>query len=329
MKFGVRLPNSGPFASLGALREMTLVAEELGYDSVSVHDHVNWGESDKYHFYAGSIEVADAAEKPYDFFSAYPTMAYLAGITQRVRLIPAALCLAWRHPLIVAREASTLHALSEGRFVLAVCAGNVRRDFEVTGTSWDERGRLTEESLQVIRMALDQDGPISFSGKHFSFKDADIHPRPAGLSLWYCGTSKAAVRRTGTYGDGWMPGGGPRYFSDNLPVITEIANGHGREVDFESAMITRLRIGSTREDAMNVARRTLAFQSEAEWLKRHDLHEREKTWLVGTADDALALIREAEDAGVGVMLHTIIGHSIGDVVDQMKIFAEEIAPSCR
>src|SRR4051794_5694906 len=98
MKFAIHLPNSGPFCSLEAIREMTLAAEALGYDAVCPHDHVTWGESDRYHFYAGAIEQADAVARPFDFYGAFSTLGYVAGITKRIRLIPAAICLAWRHP---------------------------------------------------------------------------------------------------------------------------------------------------------------------------------------------------------------------------------------
>lgn len=327
MKFGVRLANSGPFASPDAMATMSKAAERLGFDAISVHDHVNWGPGDEYHFYAGSVEAADAAPEQYNFYSAFPTMAYLAAITERVRIIPAAMCLAWRHPLIVAREASTLHALSGGRFVLSVCPGNVKRDFEVTATPWELRGRLTEESLKVLRSAIDDDGPLSFHGDVVEFDDATVRPRPIGMPLWYGGTSKVALRRAAQYCDGWMPGGGPAYFRQVLPQVRELASKHGRaDQPFEAVMITRLHVADTVEDARSVTHKTLAFQGEAEWLKRHDLKDIEATWLVGDAERVAEGVAEIEAAGVGLILHTIIAHSLPDVVEQMERFAADVVP---
>lgn len=327
MKFGVRLANSGPLASPGSLTTMAKAAEDLGYDAISVHDHVNWGPDDRYHFYAGSIEAADAADAPYDFYSAFSTMAYLAAITHRVRIIPAAMCLAWRHPLIVAREASTLHELSEGRFVLGVCPGNVRRDFEVTATPWEQRGRLTEESLQILRAAIDRDEPISFQGELIEFERAMVLPRPSGLQLWYGGTSKVALRRAAQYCDGWMPGGGPAYFREVLPRVYELAEAHGRGGrPFEAAMISRLHVADTTDKALATARKTLEYQSKAEWLKRHDLKDIEATWLVGDPERVAEGIAAIEAAGVSLVLHTIIGHSMSEILDQMHRFAEDVMP---
>lgn len=328
MKFGVRLANSGPFASRHALTEMAVAAEALGYDAVSIHDHVTWGLEDRYHFYAGSHETAAAMDRPFEFLSAFSTMAYLSAITSRIRIVSTALCLAWRHPLLVAREASTLHELSEGRVVLGVCPGNVRHDFEVTGTDWEERGKLTEESVQILRLAIDTDGPISYQGRHFSFTDAEIYPRPAGMKLWYGGTSKAAVRRAAQYCDGWIPGGGPDYFRENLPRIGALAHEAGRPVDdFEVAMISRLHIADSHDSAMRVAGRTLQYQDEAEWLKRHDLTDMKRTWLIGSAEAIRENIDAAADAGVTMIFHTIIAHTLQDVIGQMKAFADSLMPA--
>ncbi len=118
MKIGVRLPNSGPFASPEAITAMATAAERLGYDAVSPHDHVNWGYDDRYHFYAGNAEAADALERPTNFYEAFSTMSYIAGITQRVRLIPYEMCMSLRPVLLLARLALTLLRLSGGRLVL-------------------------------------------------------------------------------------------------------------------------------------------------------------------------------------------------------------------
>lgn len=325
MKFGVRLPNSGPFASPEALKRMATTAERLGYDAVSVHDHVNWGHSDKYHFYAGSVEAADASDRPYDFYSAFTTLGYIAGVTNRIQLIPTALCLGWRHPLQVAREASTLHQLSHGRFILGVCAGNVKRDFEVTETSWSRRGRLTDESLEILRRTISQDGPISFSGNEFSFSGAVLSPPPRGLDIWYGGTSEPAIRRVARYCDGWMPAGGPEYFREKVPQLQRYASQYGREsTDFEIARLCPSHVADTEADAMRIAGRTLESDSKAEWLKRHDIPDLKTTWLVGTPERITENIEESEDAGVTMTFNAVIGHSLGEVIEQMERFAGEV-----
>jgi alkanesulfonate monooxygenase SsuD/methylene tetrahydromethanopterin reductase-like flavin-dependent oxidoreductase (luciferase family) len=257
-------------------------------------------------------------------------MGYLAGITERARIIPAAMCLGWRHPLIVSREASTLYALSRGRFVLSVCPGNVHHDFDITGEDWDARGKRTEDSLQVFRMLIDAESPMSFKGKTCAFDDAVIKPRPSGMHLWYGGTSKVALRRVAQYCDGWIPAGGPGYFREVLPQVQELAQGFGRGgAAVEAGMITRVTIADTDEQARAVSQRTLDYQHEAEWLKRHDLKDIEAAWLVGTPEKVAGQIDAIADAGVGLILNTFIAHTVADVVEQMERLAREVVPLTR
>ena len=325
--YGVHLPNSGPFASQEALYAMATAAERLGYDAVQPHDHVNWGYDDRYHFYAGSREAADLAERPTDFYDSIATLAYLVGITHRVRLIPSALCLAWRPVLIFARQALTLHQLSKGRFVLNMCVGNVRRDFEVTGTPWEERGPIAVEKLKVLRMLIDQPGPISFEGKYVRFKDAEMNPRPQGLSLWYAGTSDIAIKRTARYCEGWWPAGSPDYFRRKIPELRQEAERLGRgDVAFEFGSEASTCVAATDQEAWNIARKTIEAHSQSEWMQRHDPSARSRTRLVGSPDTVAAGIREYQAAGVTRLNLCFIGHSLKALLEQMELFAGEVMP---
>ncbi len=329
MRFGVRLPNSGPFASREAIAEMAGAAERLGYDHVTVHDHVNWGYDDRYHFYAGSREVADAQGRPTHFYEAMTTLGYLAGITQRVRLISYTLCLAWRPVLILAREALTLHQLSEGRLVLGVGVGNVPRDYEVTGTPWEERGRIANEKIQVLRMVIDQPGPISFEGRYVRFEDAELKPRPEGLPIWYGGTSGAAIKRAARYADGWMPSGNPEYFRHKIQELRQEAEWAGRgDVEFEIGTAPRTYIASTDDEAWSVALKSVDVHAQSEWVHRHDPlgHRAHHHELVGSAETVAKVIREYEAAGATVLGLGFIGHSMESLLEQMELFASEVMP---
>ena len=328
MRFGVHLPNSGPFASREAIASMATAAERLGYDAVLPHDHVNWGYEDRYHFYAGSREAADAADRPTDFYDAISTLAYLAGITQRVRLIPSALCLAWRDVLLFARQVLTLHQLSKGRFVLCVCVGNVRKDFEVTGTPWEERGRIATEKLRVLRMLIDEPGPLSFEGKYVGFKDAELTPRPEGLPLWWAGASSdIAIRRAARYGDGLM-GGSPDYFRQKIPELRREAERVGRgDVAFQFGTETSTCIASTDEEAQSIGRKTLEAHSQGEWMQRHDASARSRRInLVGSPETVVANVREYEAAGATHLNLCFIGRSPEFILEQMEVFAREVMP---
>lgn len=328
MRFGVRLPHSGPFASRSAIEAMADAAETLGFDAVMVHDHIQWGEFDRYHFYAGSVEAADALDRATDFFEAHSVLAYLAARTKRLRLIPAAVVLGWRNPVMVARLASTLYHLSGGRYVLSVCAGNVRKDFDVSGVPWEERGKRTEESLKIAEALLREDGPVSYDGDFWQLADVELFPKAPKIDLWYGGQSRAALRRTARYANGWLVGGSPDFYRTSIPVIQEQARErYGRTTQFEIGCLSPTSIAASDRKAMSVAEATVRKRLEkADWLKRtHDPKEIGASNLIGSPASLRSRIAEYRAAGVDFMGLGFIGHSVEQLTEQMQMFAEEVA----
>ncbi len=327
MQYGVRLPNSGPFASQEGLYETIKLAERLGYDAVMTHDHVNWGYDDRYHFYCGSREAADNAGVPNDFYEVMTTLSYAAGITSRIRLIPDALCLGWRDIMVFARQILTLHQLSKGRFVLCVCIGNVRKDFEVTGIPWEKRGRVGLEKLKVLRMLIDQPSPISFEGEYVKFKDAEMNPRPVGLPLWYAGVSDIAVKRAARYADGWMPAASPDYFRRKIPELLDEAKRVGRgDTKFEFVTSMYVSVARTDEEAWRIARKSIEAHMGGEWTTRHDKSTQVINPLVGSPETIASIIRDYEDAGVNLFRLGFIDHTLQAVHEQIEMFAKEVMP---
>ncbi len=328
MLFGVHLPNSGPFANLESISAIATAAERLGYDALQPHDHVTWGLEDRYHFYAGSSEAADALERPTDFYDSMTTMSYLSGITERIKLIPSAMCLAWRDIMLMCRQVLTLHQLSKGRFVLNVCVGNVRNDFRVTGTPWEKRGKIAAEKLQVLRMLIDGDGPMSFDGEHVQVEGAELNPRPRGLLLWYAGTSDVAIKRTARYAEGWWPAGSPEYFQAKIPQLLDEAKSVGRgDVEFQFGTEAFTCVAPTDSEAWTIAEKTVEAHSQSEWMQRHDSSARKsRARLVGSPDTVAAGIREYEEVGATRLNLCFIGHTLDALLEQMEIFATEVMP---
>ncbi len=328
MLFGVHLPNSGPFAFLEALVSVARAAESLGYDAVQPHDHITWGMEDKYHFYCGAAEAADARERPTDFLDAMTAMSYLAGVTSRVKLIPSALCLAWRDPTVFARQALTLHQLSKGRFVLNVCVGNIRNDFNVVGAPWEERGKIAVEKLKFLRLLIDGEGPISFQGNYVKIEGAEMNPRPRGLPLWYAGTSEAAVRRAARYCEGWWPAASPEYFRAKIPEIYRLAAEAGRgDVRFQFGSEAFTCVGATDDEAWRLAEKTIDAHSKSEWMQRHDAEARKRRApLVGSPQTVATAVREYESAGATRLNLCFIGRTLDEVLEQMEMFAREVVP---
>ncbi|MEV7565525.1 LLM class flavin-dependent oxidoreductase [Streptomyces tanashiensis] len=176
MKIGVNILNFGPGADPGILRDWARTVEGLGYDLLMVSDHI--------------AITPDVAERyPAPFYEPFTTLSWLAGVTTRVRLGTTVLIAPYRHPLLTARMAANLDALSGGRLVLGVGVGWARQEFAALGIPFERRGRLTDEHLHTLREAWAD--------------TAAYGDRP--IPVWIGGHSAAGLRRAVRFGDAWHP----------------------------------------------------------------------------------------------------------------------------
>jgi probable F420-dependent oxidoreductase len=214
MKFGIRLPNSGPLASRKAIFEAAKTAEDLGYDSVWVHDHIVWGtEQHKTHLSAGSAEALTEQQLP-NFYESLTTLSVLAGLTDRVKLGVAVIILPLRNPVVLAKQASVLDVLSGGRFLMGVAPGAPKiteKEFEAVNVPYHERGKITDDYIKAIKAIWTM--PLAtYSGKYVSFRDLQIFPKPLQkphppilIGGGEKGLSEKALKRAAELGEGWIP----------------------------------------------------------------------------------------------------------------------------
>ena len=190
MKFGLSLPNFETIATRQSIVRATQLAEEGGWDSVWVTDHVL---------------MAIGQEHPYGhLFDGLTTLAYVAGITQRVKLGTSILVLPQRNAILVAKEVAALDQLSEGRVMLGIAPGWNEREFGFLGADFHKRGRILDEQIAVMRTLWSQPNP-AFEGRFYRFKDTIFSPKPvqAKIPIWIGGNSQAGIKRAARLGDGW------------------------------------------------------------------------------------------------------------------------------
>ncbi len=193
MQFGVCVPNYGETCSPDALRAVAVEAEQSGFDSVWCTDH---------------ILIPRNSGTPYErIYDSITSLAYLASVTSRVRLGISSLITAMRNPVVVAKQLATVDNLSNGRVMLATSAGWNQKEFSNLGSNFHNRGRKLDESIRLIRTLWS--GGRSFEGRVLrqKFDDALFEPPPVQkhLTIWIGGTSRAAMKRAVTLGDGWHP----------------------------------------------------------------------------------------------------------------------------
>ncbi|UYQ62744.1 LLM class F420-dependent oxidoreductase [Streptomyces peucetius] len=267
-------------------------ADRTGFSYVAVCDHV-----------AIPRRLADAMSTVW--YDPVATLAFLAGVTERVRLLSHVAVVGLRHPLLIAKQYATLDHLSGGRLVLGVGAGHVREEFEALGADFDARGAVLDESIDALRAALGPEEYPEFSGERFAFKDLGQRPRPVQprVPVWVGGSSPAAVRRAALKGDGWLPQGDPR---DRLPAqiakVRALREAAGIEAPLTIGAITEpLYVG---EPAWSVGRRTLTGEPAA-------LAESLRAYAV---------------MGVHQIQVRFRSRSVTELTDQMAAFAAGVAP---
>jgi alkanesulfonate monooxygenase SsuD/methylene tetrahydromethanopterin reductase-like flavin-dependent oxidoreductase (luciferase family) len=160
MKVGIQLPEVEYAASRGQVAAMARAAEEVGFDSLWVGDHLLYRDPDR---------------GPWD---AWTTLAWLAGITERIDLGPLVACTAFHPPGVLARMAAATHELSGGRLVLGVGCGWNDVEFHAFGLPFDHLVSRFEEAFTIVRRLLAGEH-VTFHGRYHDVDDAVLLPAPA------------------------------------------------------------------------------------------------------------------------------------------------------
>lgn len=206
MKFGVFLPISGRASGPDTLIEAASSAEVLGFDAIWSADRVvtPWKINTSYP-YSENQEFIVPPDRP--FLDSLTCLAFLAGCTKSITLGISVLVLPYRHPLYWARVAVSIERLSRGRLIMGVGVGWMEEEFAALGISFKDRGRMTDEHLQIISKLWTEEH-TSFDGAYYRFQDLAFYPKPLQqprIPIWVGGEGIQAQRRTAKYGNAWFP----------------------------------------------------------------------------------------------------------------------------
>ena len=222
MQFGVTVPNNWGIEDPQQVLAFGPLAEELGYDSVWVMDHL---------FNTGYIRER-LEGKPY--YHPMSTLSYLAATTKRVMLGTSVLVLPYHNPVELAKYTASLDQISGGRVILGVGVGAMTEEFDALGISMRDRASLTNECITIMKELWTNPSP-SYESKRWKFNDLLFSPKPVQkphIPFWVGGSSSGAMRRAALRGDGWHPTGvSPEEFSIGRREISEMATAAGRDPD--------------------------------------------------------------------------------------------------
>ena len=194
MRFGIWIPNCRDLATPEIIRRTAVRAEQLGYDSIWVSDHV----------VVPNVYVQRFGAAMYDPLI---TLAVAAGATSRVQLGTTVLIVPYRNAVVTAKMISSLDVLSGGRVVLGIGAGWVAEESAMLGVPFEERGPMTDEYMAAMRELWTSPAP-SFAGKYTQFSELHFEPKPVQKPhppIWVGGHARASLRRAAEIGAAWHP----------------------------------------------------------------------------------------------------------------------------
>jgi probable F420-dependent oxidoreductase len=299
--FGIQLPiqaQSTLFAEAWEARagadelgSVARVAEHAGFAYVAVCDHV-------------AIPKPRAPAMSTTWYDCVATLAFLAGLTHRVRLLSHVFVLPYRHPLAAAKQWMTLDALSGGRAILGVGTGHVEAEFKVLGVDYHRRGALLDESIDAVRAAFA--GEFSaHDGTTWSYDEVGQQPRPAQprLPIWVGGSSPAALRRAAERGDGWLPQGPPEGgMSAGIARLREM----------------RDRVGRAGEPFTVGVLSGPLYVGEPRWDVGRAVH--------GSPEQIAGFLRVLAGFGADQIQVAFRSRDVHELYDQLRVFGAEVAP---
>lgn len=210
LHLGLILPNYGEGLEAERLAACALAAEESGFDSGWVTDHL--------------VVPDEQAEIYGSIAEALVSLGFLAGRTQRLLLGVSALIVPARNPLVALKQLTTIDFLSGGRVVTAVAAGWMEGEFETLGAPFEERGRLLDEWLDLAAAAFEQmPGRVHFEGEHLSLDGWLAPPLARRPEIWVAGVSSATLRRAAKTGV-WHP------VALSVDELRELGRGFGGRI---------------------------------------------------------------------------------------------------
>ena len=255
------------------------------------------------------------------FLESMTTMAALAGHTRRMKFGMNVVSLAFRDPVLLAKQCATIDVLSEGRLLPAFGIGSpLGPEWMALGVDTKTRGRKTDECLEIIRR-LWREESVDFSGAFYNLKGVTISPRPVQpeLPMWIGGSSDAAIRRTARIGTGWQAGGDPPAEAARVVAAIKAAAAEaGRSID-DDHYGAGFAYHFGNRDALAVRR---AMDAYTKRTGRDATH----AFAIGDADTILARLAEYVDAGVSKFILRPLGGDDDAILAQTRLLIEQLLP---
>jgi probable F420-dependent oxidoreductase len=199
MQIGVTFPQLEIGPDPAVVREYAQTAEGLGYDFLTIYDHVLGADTTNRPGWSGAYQATDQFHEPFVLFG------WLAGVAPKLALATGVIVLPQRQTALVAKQAAEIDILTGGRFRLGVGIGWNEVEFEALNEHFRNRARRYEEQIELLRK-LWTEPVVTYHGRYHHISEAGLNPLPVQqpIPIWMGGRAEAALERMGRLADGWM-----------------------------------------------------------------------------------------------------------------------------
>ena len=196
LKVGLMLPQTEGLRGSGVrgweeVKEMALLAEEVGFDSVWLVDHL--------------LYKLEGEEQARGVWECWSLVSAVAAITERVEIGTLVMAMGWRNPALLAKMASTVEEISGGRLILGLGSGYHKFEYEAFGYAFDYKVSRFEEAIQIIHGLL-RNGYVDFEGRFHSAKQCELRPlgpREGGPPILIGASAPRMLAVAAKYADAW------------------------------------------------------------------------------------------------------------------------------
>jgi alkanesulfonate monooxygenase SsuD/methylene tetrahydromethanopterin reductase-like flavin-dependent oxidoreductase (luciferase family) len=307
LKFGIALENFSPpgkSPSKSSILEMATTAENLGFDSLWVWDHLLLG-----------------SRKVFPVIDSLTTLSFLSGKTSRIKLGTSVLIMALRNPLALAKALSAIQIYSDGRLIVGTAAGWYEREFVASGVEFKKRGRIFEDEFKLVKRLLNE-ADVNYKSDNILLEHATIEPKShIPIPMLIGGYSNIVLDRAGRLGDGWIS----YYYSpvdyfESWNKVILAAKGGGRGVDkLNSVNVVPLAIASSFEKGDAISR---DFTSRYMDLPKNTRCSPDSS-VRGSRSECISQIEKYEQMGVKELVFIPSNYDI----QQVENAGKEILPS--
>ena len=224
---GVSVPLPAYLVDVGFMAKK---AEELGFESFWCAEHPFIPVQSKSRFQGSADGVIP--ESYAHFIDPFVALARASGTTSRIKLATGIVLVPERHPLLLAKEISTLDLFSGGRFLFGIGAGWLREETEIMGGDFDHRWTQTRESILAMK-ELWTKPEAEFHGRYYNFPPVKSNPKPLQKPhppVLLGGGAANVLQRVVAWGDGWLPNRvTPEKLRESRATLDRLAKDAGRD----------------------------------------------------------------------------------------------------